>query len=80
MPSKDDEADFAKAYKDLAEAEKSAATLEAQLNSLEQKLDDFLAEHDKPTVQEGLINKDDTQSPLQLSTDSKDIAQNFKDS
>ncbi|KAH8145554.1 uncharacterized protein LAJ45_10354 [Morchella importuna] len=78
MPSKDDEADLAKAYKDLAEAEKSAATLEAQLNSLEQKLDDFLAEHDKPTAREGLINKDDTQPPL--STDSKDITQNFKDS
>ncbi|KAG0641088.1 hypothetical protein HOY80DRAFT_883773 [Tuber brumale] len=46
MPSKDEDAEFAKAYKDLMEAEKHAATLENQLNSLEHKLDSFLAEHE----------------------------------
>ncbi|PWW76228.1 hypothetical protein C7212DRAFT_280540 [Tuber magnatum] len=46
MPSKDEDAEFAKAYKDLVEAEKHAATLENQLSSLEHKLDSFLAEHE----------------------------------
>jgi len=46
MPSKDEDAEFAKAYRDLMEAEKHAATLENQLNSLEHKLDSFLAEHE----------------------------------
>ncbi|KAL7268499.1 hypothetical protein RUND412_008877 [Rhizina undulata] len=45
MPSKDENAEFAKAYKELVDAEKHAATLESQLSSLEQKLDAFLAEH-----------------------------------
>jgi len=46
MPSKDEDAEFAKAYQDLIEAERHAATLENQLNSLEHKLDSFLAEHE----------------------------------
>ncbi|KAL0632938.1 hypothetical protein Q9L58_008167 [Maublancomyces gigas] len=62
MPSKDEEADFTKAYRDLVEAEKTAATLEAQLNSLEQKLDNFLAEHEKEEEGGWIDKKPDSSS------------------
>lgn len=46
----------------LTRAEKTAAALEAQLNLLEQKLDNFLAEHDKEE-EEGWVEKKPDSSP-----------------
>lgn len=52
----------------LTRAERTAATLEAQLNSLEQKLDNFLAEHDKEEEGGWREKEPDSVAP----TDSKD--------
>lgn len=61
-------------------AEKTAATLEAQLNSLEQKLDNFLAEHDRGEEREWGEKENGTSSASEASMSDKDDTEKAKSS